>query len=249
MQRSAPDPAARRRTAEAGVTLVEILVSIVILGIITTFLVGGWINLQRASTVTVAANDSRASARDAIDRLTSEIRVAQPSALPTPAPTETTLPTGAPPLLSATPWEVRFFSAFNASGAGGDGSGVGSLRLCRLYLETGGSSDQKAVYLQRDLDNDGAFSGPGDQTTLLTRMAINKYLVDTTGDADFSLFTYGYRASSADPVQWTTNGDGALDLDRVVAVSVRLVVDADVARSPSCVDTRSTVRLRNANGQ
>ena len=36
--------------------------------------------------------------------------------------------------------------------------------------------------------------------------------------------------------------------DRVVAVSVRLVVDADVAHSPSCVDTGS-IWLRNANGQ
>ena len=72
-----------RRGAEAGLTLVEVLVSMIILSIITTGLITAWVNLQRGANFAVAANNSRATARDAISRISSELRAAQPTALPT----------------------------------------------------------------------------------------------------------------------------------------------------------------------
>ena len=45
-----------RRRGEAGLSLIEVLVSMIILGIVSTMLIAGWINLQRASANAVASS-------------------------------------------------------------------------------------------------------------------------------------------------------------------------------------------------
>ena len=59
-------------------TLIEMLVTMVILAIVSTMLVGGWISLQRSWAMTRDDNDARAAGRYAIDRITSDIRSCQP---------------------------------------------------------------------------------------------------------------------------------------------------------------------------
>ena len=76
----------RSGKGQDGLTLIEILISMIILSIITTMLVMGWVNLQRGYAFTVSSNNSRATARDAISRVSSELRAAQPNTLPTVTP-------------------------------------------------------------------------------------------------------------------------------------------------------------------
>ena len=152
-----------RRDREAGLTLIEILVSMIILSIVTTMLVAGWVNLQRASANAVSTNNARATVRDAMARVSSELRGAQPTSLPTPIPTlsATATPTPAPPITVAQPMDVQFYSAYNSALASSDGSGVSltALRLTRIWLDTTTvppapwNPEGRTLYLQRDTNS------------------------------------------------------------------------------------------------
>lgn len=242
-----------RRSAEAGLTLVEVLVSMIILSIITTGLITAWVNLQRGANYAVAANNSRATARDAISRISSELRAAQPTALPTPVATETAMPAGQPPITLAQPYEVQFYSAYNISNAAQDGTGVTAVRKTWIKLDTTGASAQKTLYLKRDMDGDGNFDGVGDRTIILGSSVVNPSIPDAkneppTGGTTYTpLFRYAYRASPTDPIWWTDNADGTLDLSLIVAIRARVISDANIAHTPSFIDVTTTVRLRNAS--
>ncbi len=244
-----------RRDAEAGLTLIEVLVSMIILSIITTGLVTVWINMQRGANFAVAANNSRATARDAISRISSELRAAQPTALPSPVPTETAMPAGQPPITLAGPYDVQFYSAYNVLGADDDGTGVTAIRKTWIYLEATPTvaSVQKTLYLKRDMDDDGSFDGAGDRTIILAKNVVNPSIPDplnvppTGGSTYTPLFQYGYRSSPTDPVQWTDNTSGTLVFSTIVAIRARVISDANIARTPKFTDVVTTVRLRNAS--
>ena len=55
----------RRLRDQGGLTLIETLVSMIILIILTTMIIIGWANLQRASANSLRTNQARASLRDA----------------------------------------------------------------------------------------------------------------------------------------------------------------------------------------
>jgi prepilin-type N-terminal cleavage/methylation domain-containing protein len=242
-----------RRSGEAGMSLVELLVSMIILSIITTGLIVAWVSLQRGASFAVASSNSRATARDAISRVTNELRAAQPTALPTPSPSATVVPAGQPPINLAGPWEVRFHSSYNVAGADLDGTGVIAPRLTWIYLDMSGTSDQKSLYLKRDMDGNGSFTDLGDRTIILGKSVVNQLIPDSTNDPPTGgtsytpLFRYAFRANPTDAVTWTDNTDGSLDLSKVVAVRIRVISDANIARTPTYIDTTTTVRLRNAS--
>ena len=86
----------------------------------------------------------------------------------------------------------------------------------------------------------------GDRIIVLARNVANDILADTANGTDYTaVFRYGYRATLDDPVEWTDNEDGTLDLTTVVAVSARLIIDKKMGGTPSYVDLSTTVRLRN----
>jgi prepilin-type N-terminal cleavage/methylation domain-containing protein len=241
----------RRHDGQSGLTLIEILVSIIILAIISTMLIMGWVNLQRASATALSTNQARASLRDAMSRISKELRAAQPTALPTASPSATLLPL----VELAEPMEVEFHSAFNSSDANLDGTGVSALRLTRIWLDvdtvppTPWNPDCRTLYWQRDMDGNGSFADVGDRSIILARNVANDILEDAAHGADYTaVFRYGYRESEDDPVEWTDNEDGSLDLSTVVAVAVRLIIDKKMGGAPSYVDLTTTIRLRNATG-
>ena len=238
--------ARRTRRSQAGLTLVELLVSIIVVGILTTMLVSGWINLQRASAVTVSASTSRATARDAMSRVSSELRGAQPTSLPTPVPSATGAPVSQPPLTMATRNDVRFSSSFNSSNANADGSGLAALRPTRLWLDTSGSQDQKTLFWQRDMNANGSFTDAGDRSIVLAEDVVNEVVADATngGTSYTPVFRYAYRNALGN-IQWTDNADSVLA--SIVAIRARLLIDSNMARGPSPVDITTTVRLRNAS--
>jgi prepilin-type N-terminal cleavage/methylation domain-containing protein len=242
----------RGRRGQAGLTLIELLVSMIILGVISTMLIVGWVNLQRASATALRTNNARATVRDAMSRISSELRGAQPTALPTASPS----PTLPPSITAASPMEVRFNSAFNSQGANSEGSGVGALLFTRIWLDTSTvppapwNPQCRTLYWQRDMNGDGSFSGAGDKSVVLARNVANNMIADAlNGTAYTAVFRYGYRDSVDDPVQWTDNTDSSLDLSTVVAVSVRLIINKKMGGAPSYVDLTTTVRLRNASSE
>jgi prepilin-type N-terminal cleavage/methylation domain-containing protein len=235
------------RGRESGFTLIEILITMIILSIITTFLVIGWINMQRGAAFAITSNNSRATARDAISKVSAELRGAQPTILPSPSASATTMPAGQPPLITATAWDIVFYSAFNNGTASADPSGVGALRKTEMKLDTSGGTSKGVLWLYRDLDNNGTTNGTGDLKIILAKNVVNRKLYDDNGsNIQYALFAYGYRSVSTDPVVWTDTGTSVLS--SIVAVRARVIIDANIAHTPKFIDTTTTVRLRNASG-
>jgi len=247
-----------RRDSQAGISLVELLVAMIILGIVSTMLVAGWINLQRASATALRTNNARATARDAMSRISNELRGAQPTALPTATPT----PTPQPPVTFAAPMEVRFNSSFNAATANADGSGLAALRPTRIWLDPTLQSAPwnpqcRTLFLQKDMTGtagNGSFTDTEDRSIMLARNVANDNVADpdngTSGTAYTPVFWYGYRATGGGPVLWTDNlspNPTLPSLASVVAVRVRLIIDKKMGGTPGYVDLTTTVRLRNAS--
>jgi type II secretory pathway pseudopilin PulG len=237
------------RNSQAGITLIELLISMIILGVVTTMLIAGWINLQRASASAVRTNNARATARDAMSRVSSELRGAQPTTLPTAPPT----PEPQPPLTMAAPMEARFSSSFNSSSANADGSGLTALRPTRLWLDTATvpsspwNPNGRTLYWQRDMDGNGSFTDTGDRSIVLGRNVANDIVADAAHGTSYTpVFRYAYRDTDGD-VLWTDNHDSNLDLASIVAVGVRLIIDKNMGGTPNYVDLTTTVRLRNAS--
>jgi len=238
------------RTSQAGITLVELLVSMIVLGIVTAMLIVGWVALQRASAYTVSTNYSRATLRDAMGRISSELRGAQPTSLPTAVPS----PALQPPVTMAAPMEVRFNSSFNSSGANADGSGLTALRPTRVWLDTATvpsppwNADGRTLYWQRDMDGNGSFTDAGDRSIVLARDVVNNTIADATNGTSYTpVFRYAYRPTAGASAEWTDNAGSSLDPASVIAVRVRLIVDANSTKSPNPVDITTTIRLRNAS--
>jgi type II secretory pathway pseudopilin PulG len=242
-------PFRNTRTSEAGTTLVEVLVAMIILGIVSTMLITGWISLQRASAFTVADNNARAEARDGLSRMTVELRDAQPTSLPTStaSPTATPMPSPTWDIYTvAGPWEVDFYSQYNQPGAGTDGTGAAGayLKLTRIYLDTSGATAQKTLYWQRDTNGISGFDS-GDRTFVLARNVVNKSIPSTSTPT--AIFTYGYRDPDSGQYLTTDNADGSLDLSQVISVQIRLITDINLAHTPKYIDLSTTVRPRNAS--
>ena len=70
MSRPLPvQPRARKpRGGQAGISLVELLVAIIISAVVSMMLITGWINLQRSSLSAVRKDEALATARDALSR-------------------------------------------------------------------------------------------------------------------------------------------------------------------------------------
>jgi len=217
---------------EHGITLVELLVAMIVLGVVTTLLLVSWTSLQKSYAHSVKSNNARAEARDAMARMSREIRDAQPAAITSPPSS---------PFTQAGPYEVTFYSAFNSSGVRADGSGMGALRLTRIYLDTSGGAAQKRIVWQRDTNDSGSFDG-ADRTIVLARDVVNSS-VPSVGSPT-PVFTYGYRDASGE-YQATTSVPSA-DLGTIVSVHIHLIVDANLVRAPAPADLQTTVLPRNA---
>ena len=237
------------RSCPSGISLVELLVSMIILGIITTLLVTAWTTLQRASATVVRTDNARATGRDALARISSELRASQPTMLPSPSGTG--MPASETPLIGASPNSITFYSAFNSTAANQDGSGVDALRPTRLRLDTAAQTAPwnpacRTLYWERDMNTNGSFTDAADRSVILARNIANLQVVDSTNGTSYTpVFRYAYRSGAT--IDWTDNADDSLDVSTIVGIRVRLIVDAKMGGSPKYIDTTTTVRLRNAS--
>lgn len=246
-------PVKARRRSQAGLTLIELLVTMIIMGIVTTMLVGGWISLQRSYAFARSKNTSRATARDALDRISSELRASQP---PTSLSATQFYLTGTAPYVCG-PTSIVFYSAYNNSAAA-DGSGLAAtgttppttspIRLTAIWLDTSGTSPQKTLYWQRDTNNNGTFDN-ADKMVVLARNVVNTAAIVNKDifkyyfrDADPKSATYGKWSDSS-----TLASSGANSPGNLRSIQVEIVVDANISHTPTYVDIRTTIRPRNAS--
>ncbi len=226
----------QKRARQAGFTLIEILVAMLITVIVGTLLVNTWISLQRSFEFTQADNLAASTGRDSLDRVSSEIRDAQPCTASPTSPFCLTLST--PHVCDG--YDCTFYTPYNnASATMGSGTtGEGATILTSIYLDTSGTQAQKKLMMWRDLNGDGIVDA-GDQimqlaanvvnSTLSTPRPIFTYVLDTTGNGTFTF----------------TNSLTSSNIHAVVAVNLEVVVDANLNYRPTQIDFVSTVRPRN----
>ena len=226
------------RRSQAGLTLIEVLVTMIIMSVISTMLVMGWLSLQRSYAFTRTTNAARATARDALDRMASDLRASQP---PSSASTATQWIFTTPGCTATT---CVFYSAYN-NFAAPDGTGFAQVKPSELWLDTSGSTPQKTFKLTRDMNNNLVFGDAGDRTTILATNVVN-----TATSVNRNIFKYYFRdtitgvwshASTISNVATDANYYGNLR-----NIQIELVVDANLSHSPTYVDLRTTVRPRNA---
>ena len=224
---------ALHRCRQAGVTLVELLVAMVIMTVITTMIIGGWVALQSSYAHSVNQNDARSSARYAIDFASGEIRGAQPQSVTTPPQA---------PFTVAQPMEIDYYSSHDQPGTAADGSGTANLRLTRIYLDTATGT----LYWQRDTNGSGTW-GSGDRKMVLASGVLNNSTANpnvTPSTAYTALFTYGYldtngNFASADTI-------ATANLSAIISVNVHVLVGAQSNHKIVPADLQITVAPRNA---
>jgi prepilin-type N-terminal cleavage/methylation domain-containing protein len=228
----------RRRARQTGFTLIELLVSMIILAIVGTMLVTTWISLQRAFEFTQADNTAASTGRDAIDRVASEVRAAQPCTLSPTTPFCLTLTT---PYVCDN-YDCTFYSPYNNKNAAANSgtSGQSAAVLTSIYLDTSGTTSQKKLKLWRDLNGNGV-NDAGDQTILLATNVVN-----TAASVNRPIFTY-VLDTNGNGVYTLANSLNSGNAKSVVAVKIEVVVDANLNNRPTYVDFVSTVRPRNVS--
>jgi prepilin-type N-terminal cleavage/methylation domain-containing protein len=233
MARTVTARSAAGRRRQAGVTLVELLVAMVIMTVITTMIIGGWIALQSSYARSVNQNDARSSARYALDFASAEIRGAQPQTVTTPPQSPITL---------ATPMEIDYYSSHDQPGTAADGTGTGNLRLTRIYLNTTSGT----LYWQRDTNGSGTW-GSGDRTIVLATGVLNNSTANsnvTPGTAYTAVFTYGYLDSNGNYTSADTVTSA--NLAAIVSVTVHVLVGTQSSHKIAPADLQITVAPRNA---
>ena len=232
-------PPAQRRERQAGFTLIEILISMIIMAVVGTMLVGIWISLQRSFEFTQSDNTAASTGRDALDRVSSELRDAQPSTASTATPFCLTL--SSPYVCDAN--DCTFYSPYNNPSTAQTAvyvptSGESTSVLTSIYLDTSGTSPEKTLWLVRDTNHDGVFD-TGDQ---MIKLATN--VVNTSTKINKPIFSYLLHASATASFVPAASLTSA-NVGQVVAVNIELVVDSNLNARPTYFDLVSTVRPRN----
>jgi type II secretory pathway pseudopilin PulG len=208
----------RRSGAQAGVTLVELLTVMSIMVVVSGLLIGVWLALTDASSFSSNSSRQQENARDALARMSREIRDAQ--APPT---------TNAPAFVLANPDEIQFYSTFNAADAD-DPSSVP--RLTRfVYREKDSARHVGAIY--REKYDGGAWGSP----VLLVDDVVNEARSP-------SVPLFGYAAFGSTGV-FQSDGTTSVTPSQIVDVTITLLVDLNPGRSPNYVTLQTTVQPRN----
>ena len=209
------------RKSQSGVTLVELLVVIIIMGIVSTMILGTWFALSKAYANAAESAEQRDDAQMAMERLTRELRDAQAA----PA-------TALDPLaISSTdlgPSSVLFNTTFNMA-ADADPSTVPHLMRYRLVGET----------LYRELAGDDRTFGTGDDS----QQAVVEHVVNTANNAD--LFQYYYYDGTGDLRRSTDTTDVPTNTLRIKAIKITLLVDLRPGSSPEFMKIVNVVQPRN----
>lgn len=209
--------------SQSGITLIELLVSIIVMGILSTMIIGTWITLTNAYSFNSHSNTQRDFARQAISRMAREIRDAQ-------APLDGSTGTA---LKAVTSNQIQFYSTFNTAGAPDPAS---TPQLTRFILRGG------TIYREKP-GPDGVFStGPavGDEVSSpLIGNVVNADLLPAAKD----VFTYYFYNLSGTLVP---SSSSVLPTPGVVqAIGINLYVDENPGRSPNYMDISTTVKPRN----
>lgn len=200
----------------SGWTLIEVLVAGTIGVIITGMLIVVWLALSASWTVTARGSEARDFARDAVARMSREIRDMEPRVGELTA------------VSTAEPFKLSFSTTFNLE----DNQSTTTAPVLTEYEYVGAGEGEGVLHRRRDTSNNGVIDG-ADRDTIVARNLLNT--------VDQPMFTYTYIDENADRI----TGSSPTTLDGIVVVTVRIIVDMQPGKAPQPMDLTTTVQLRN----
>lgn len=225
---------------QSGLTLMELLISLIIASIVSTMIFMSWFSLNQSYSYSVHSNEARDIARLAMGRMAREIRDVE--SVPT---------SNECAVVRARGFWVLFTTTFNTAG-NSNATMVPHLAMYRLY-------EDETLWRYEDMNGNGTIAGVdvnvttdntnfntaeqsnGEGARLVCRNAVN-YVVPSGGETP--LFEYSYYDDDGqlqlDPYVYTTP-----NRQRILAVQIHLLVDLNPRRSPTYADLLTTAQLRN----
>lgn len=207
-----------------GITLMELLIALSILAVVTSMILVSWFALQKSFAQTSRASQSREFARDAVARMTQEIRDAEGSSQGSP-------------ITEATRWSIVFYSTYNI--AGNHQTTATLPRQTAFTYVAPTSTTPGRIY--RVVDTNG--NGLSDE--LADPARFGNLVVDNVvnGPENRSLFRYWYYDSAGNYVLASSVGD--TETTGIRAVQIRVLVDLNPGKSPVYIDLKTTAQPRN----
>lgn len=221
-----------RRHSEDGLTLIELMVTITILGIVMSALTAGAISIYRATSYVTLSTDDQNQARTAIEVLSRDVRAASP-----------VRPSSDPAFLMARPNDANFTANLDDSTRP---------RLVRLYIDTDSRMIEDAT------EPDPPTTPPGPITWDPDANAVIRYIAAFVVN-DASLPIFRYFDVDGNELDYVTSGtcagpNGAVDapcLDatqrsRIATVDINLTISSDPGDRVARFTVSQRVRLPNS---
>jgi Tfp pilus assembly protein PilW len=213
--------------------MIEMLVTLIIMGIVSTMVLTVWFALQHSYAFSIDSSSARSIARDSMSRMEREIRdaAAQPDTL-SPG-----VGSGYPYVDSAINLaggnQINFTTPFNDP----------SLIIEDVAYKYVANADGKAGTLYRYKGvNPSCVDPTTDPAAIRSVLATN--VVNYTAGNNMPIFTYtSYSASGGYTTANTVSGTA--NLENILSVQIHLLVDTNPGHSPVYTDLMSTVEPRN----
>lgn len=206
---------------QSGLTLIELLVGMIITGVLSTMVLMGWFALQDSYSFTTRSDKQRELARDAMARVTREIRDIQ-------AQEEVN------PVVVATENEFWFYSGFNLPNQ----LPTDKPRATRYTYDP----DTDTLYRQRDRSTDANQSPMDEPLQPVVKDVVNGQVPSGTLPST-PVFTYVIYDGEGHQVRTST--PNSTEMQRLLSVEINLIVDLNPGRSPNHVDLRTAAQPRN----
>ena len=204
---------------ESGITLIELLVAMVIGSIVSGLLVLGWISLSQAYSHTTSSSESRDDARQAVARLSREIRDAEATG-------------GLSAVTSASDRIIEFTTTFNIEGNTGP-SPTPVLTQYEYRIDPG--TGEQTLHRLRNFIG---VAPPWERDDLVISHLVN---YAKSGELRVPPFQYGWMDADRMIKFTTPRPPGSI----IKMVRIHLLVDQNDGRAPVAMDLQATVQLRN----
>jgi type II secretory pathway pseudopilin PulG len=231
---------------QAGISLIELIVSMSVMLVITAMILLGWFALQDSYSYSTRSNVQRDDARQALSRMQREIRDAEARPLPDTEPA----------IVRARPFWIEFSTTFNTASAMAVDS-VPRLVMYRLYSDG-------TIWRYEDLNGDGDFGADvdlnpatdkpsgwsvdeqaaGEGARLVLRNVIN-YSQNPSSPTPLFLYTYYDDNGTLVTADHAYNMGTSMDRTNTIAVTIHILDDLVPGKAPVAADLRVTAQLRN----
>jgi type II secretory pathway pseudopilin PulG len=208
----------RKKTAQQGLMLMELLVALTIASIVSAMIVMSWFALQDSYGSTTKRAQSEDIAREAVARMTRELRDMQGNA-------------GQAAVVSAQPNSIEFYTPFND---------LGGKNLYTKYAYVPMAKGGKLVRY-RDVNQNGAWE-PGERETVIASDVVNGLL----GVPVFTYTYVDPYEDPANPGQtFTAHQIPDVNTARLLSVQMHVMIDLNPGHAPSYLDLKTTAQPRN----